>query len=593
MIQKIETKVRSVVQNEKEQLVEHTSVQPSFTEYDMKQYLTIVLKEIKIIQNIDDIIKKERNILSDSSEFLLCSKSNGLRLAYNNYFETYQKITAKQKNKEHKGIRLVTSILDKDDVNMVYKFLNIGVNVRHIKNIPPIGFAISEKEMIATIQKTKSGQVIQNLLTTNEQAYIKHFVSIFDELWKSGIDAKYKINDIEQGIDNQGIDIIQNPEEVKKLLYELMQSAREEILGIFSTANAFHRQEYAGSFQLLKELVGLHGIKARILVPADNLIKQTINELETGQISNKINIRLIEPSMQTKVSILVIDKKYSLVIELKDDTKQSTEEAIGLATYSNSKSTVLSYSSIFESLWKQTEMYEQLQIHDKIQKEFINTAAHELRTPIQPILGITDILKGSVTDDRHKELLDVIGRNAKRLKNLSENILEVSKIESNSMGLDKEHFRIVETILDNINSYKNNTDGKSIKFEYELDGDGDGLTVYGDRNGISQVISNLVSNSIKFISFKKQEGGVITILAKRKRIGKQNEGVKEMVVVSVKDTGIGIDEEVFPRLFTKFTTKSFQGIGLGLYISKNIVGAHGGSIWAENNKDGQGAHLLI
>jgi signal transduction histidine kinase len=589
MIQKIETKVRSVVQNEKEQLVEHTGVQPSFTEYDMKQYLTTVLKEIKIIQNIDDIIKKERNILSDSSEFLLCSKSNGLRLAYNNYFETYQKITAKQKNKEHKGIRLVTSILDKDDVDLVYKFLNIGVNVRHIKNIPPIGFAISEKEMIATIQKTESGQVIQNLLTTNEQAYIKHFVSIFDELWKSGIDAKYKINDIEQGIDNQGIDIIQNPEEVKKLLYELMQSAREEILGIFSTANAFHRQEYAGSFQLLKELVGLHGIKARILVPADNLIKQTINELETGQISNKINIRLIEPSMQTKVSILVIDKKYSLVIELKDDTKQSTEEAIGLATYSNSKSTVLSYSSIFESLWKQTEMYEQLQLHDKIQKEFINTAAHELRTPIQPILGITDILKGSVTDDRHKELLDVIGRNAKRLKKLSEDILEVSKIESNSMGLDKEHFRLVETILDNINIYKNNTDGKSIKFEYEFDGDGEGLTVYGDRNGISQVISNLVSNSIKFISFKKQEGGVITILAKRKRIGKQNEGVREMVVVSVKDTGIGVDEEVFPRLFTKFTTKSFQGIGLGLYISKNIVEAHGGSIWAENNKEGRGA----
>ena len=123
----------------------------------------------------------------------------------------------------------------------------------------------------------------------------------------------------------------------------------------------------------------------------------------------------------------------------------------------------------------------------------------------------------------------------------------------------------------------------------ELDGDGDGLTVYGDRNGISQVISNLISNSIKFISFKKQEGGVITILAKRKRIGKQNEGVKEMVVVSVKDTGIGIDEEVFPRLFTKFTTKSFQGIGLGLYISKNMVEAHGGSIWAENNKDGRGA----
>jgi signal transduction histidine kinase len=287
-----------------------------------------------------------------------------------------------------------------------------------------------------------------------------------------------------------------------------------------------------------------------------------------------------------------VDRKYSLVVELKDGTKQTTEEAIGLATYSNSKSTVLSYSSIFESLWKQTEMYEQLQIHDKIQKEFINTAAHELRTPIQPILGITNILKGSVKDDKHKELLNVIGRNAQRLKKLSEDILEVSKIESNSMGLDKEHFRIVEIILDNVNNYKNNTDGKSIKFEYALD-DNDDLTVYGDKDGISQVISNLISNSIKFISFKKQEGGVITILAKRKRIVKENEGVKETVVVSIKDTGTGIDKEIFPRLFTKFTTKSFHGIGLGLYISKNIVEAHGGSIWAENNRDGQGSTFNI
>ena len=162
------------------------------------------------------------------------------------------------------------------------------------------------------------------------------------------------------------------------------------------------------------------------------------------------------------------------------------------------------------------------------------------------------------------------------------------------MGLDKEHFRIAEAILDNVNNYKNNTGGKSIKFECVLDGDGDSdLTVYGDKHGISQVISNLISNSIKFISFKKQEGGVITILAKRKRTVKENEGVKEIVVVSVKDTGTGIDKMVFPRLFTKFATKSFQGVGLGLFISKNIVEAHGGSIWAENNRDGQGSTFNI
>jgi hypothetical protein len=153
MVQELEKKVMAAARNKKEQLVEHSGVQPSFTEQDMKQYLTVVLKEIKIIQNIDDIIKKGKNILIDSTEFMVCSKSSGLRLAYSNYFDTYQKIMAKQKNKEHRGIRLVTSILNNNDAELVSKFLSIGVNIRHVKNIPPIDFAVSEKEMIATIQK--------------------------------------------------------------------------------------------------------------------------------------------------------------------------------------------------------------------------------------------------------------------------------------------------------------------------------------------------------------------------------------------------------------------------------------------------------
>ncbi len=141
----------------------------------------------------------------DSTEFTVCSKSTGLRLAYNNYFDTYQKIMVKQKNKGHRGIRLVTSILNKDDAELVSKFFGIGVNIRNVKNIPPIDFAASEKEMIATIQKTEGGQVIQNLLTANECAYTEHFISIFEELWKSGVDAKYRIKDIEQGIGSQYI----------------------------------------------------------------------------------------------------------------------------------------------------------------------------------------------------------------------------------------------------------------------------------------------------------------------------------------------------------------------------------------------------
>jgi signal transduction histidine kinase len=329
------------------------------------------------------------------------------------------------------------------------------------------------------------------------------------------------------------------------------------------------------------------GINIRILTPADDSIKQTIHELESGQLAQKINIRLIEHSMQTKVSILVIDKKHSLVVELKDDTKKTSEEAVGLATYSNSKPTVLSYSSIFESLWKQIELYEQLQIHDNVQKEFINTAAHELRTPIQPIIGITDLLKGRIKDNTQKELLSVITRNAQRLKKLSEDILEVSKMESNSLYLNKEYFKINEIIYDNIHTYKNNSDTENIKFETILEDD---ISIYADKNSISRVISNLISNSIKFVH---KEGGIISILAKRKAISEDNGIRKEIVVVSVKDNGEGIDAEIIPRLFTKFASKSFQGTGLGLYISKKIIESHGGKIWAENNSDGIGAIFSI
>jgi two-component system sensor histidine kinase VicK len=124
-------------------------------------------------------------------------------------------------------------------------------------------------------------------------------------------------------------------------------------------------------------------------VPIEDKITDTIQRLER---INGIQIRNIEPTMQTRMTILVVDRKYSLVVELKDDSKDNLEEPIGLATYSNSKSTVLSYVSIFDTLWKQSELREELIIRSKAQQEFINIAAHELRTPIQPILGLSDVL---------------------------------------------------------------------------------------------------------------------------------------------------------------------------------------------------------
>jgi signal transduction histidine kinase len=226
---------------------------------------------------------------------------------------------------------------------------------------------------------------------------------------------------------------------------------------------------------------------------------------------------------------------------------------------------------------------DQLKVHDKMQKEFINIAAHELRTPIQPILGLTELFKNKVKNKEEKELLDVIIKNTKRLKNLTEDILDITRFESSTLHLNKEEFNIDELIQTIIKEFKNSiNDNKKIKFEYKNNNLNPQI-VYADKNRISQVISNLINNSIKFII---KEGTIFIDIEKGKINGND---VNEIVLLKIKDTGSGVDNDILPNLFRKFTTKSFQGTGLGLYICKNIIEAHGGKIWAENNKDGIGA----
>jgi signal transduction histidine kinase len=242
---------------------------------------------------------------------------------------------------------------------------------------------------------------------------------------------------------------------------------------------------------------------------------------------------------------------------------------------------------------------EQLQTHDKMQQEFISTAAHELRTPLQPILGLSKIVKDKINDNEQKDLLDIIIKNTKKLKRLTEDILDVTRIEGNKLLLNKETICIWELLHSIIKEFEHTLgNNKNIKFKLHFKNiDSNSVNVVADKNRIYQVISNLINNSIKFIlSENGKEGdgnGLISITVEKAKI-KSNEGnssdrVIDEVIISIKDNGKGIDPEIFPRLFTKFASKSFQGTGLGLYISKNIIEAHGGKIWAENSEDGKGA----
>src|SRR5215467_6046743 len=448
--------------------------------------------------------------------------------------------------------------------------------------MPPMNFGVSDKEMAGTIEKMEGGSMSQNFLFSNEPLYIDHFNSLFNEMWKNGIDAKMRVKAIEDGVDSGGIEIIQDPVKIQKLAFGLIQTAKIEILVMFSTANAFHRQEHTGGIRLLNEAATERGVKIRILTPEDKLILETERKLnmvqEARQPHEKISIRYIQPHSQTKVSILIVDKKYSLAIELKDDTKRTSIEAIGLATYSNSQSTVLSYVSIFESLWTQTDLYQKLRETEKVKDDFVNIAAHELRTPVQPILGLADILRSKETDGEKAGYLDVIIRNAKRLQRLTEDILDVTRIESKSLDLKKELFNLSEMILGVI-ADSNNQIAKEHKDNLKLEfSNPEDVFIEADKGKINQVISNLLNNAIKFT----REGTVSIIAAV---VPKNNE-----IVVNISDTGAGIDSEILPRLFTKFAAKSITGTGLGLFISKSIIDSHGGKIWGKNNSpEGKGA----
>jgi signal transduction histidine kinase len=248
-----------------------------------------------------------------------------------------------------------------------------------------------------------------------------------------------------------------------------------------------------------------------------------------------------------------------------------------------------SYMKKQKELTKQLEdANEQLKYRDKLKDEFINVAAHELRTPIQPILGLTEYLHFSkvgssdgISSDsnspmsiRQEELvLDIILRNSKRLMQLTEDILDVTKIESGSFHLKTEKFDFNKMIIELMDEYRQtiNGNGDNVALYYEGN-KSDPIIIGGDRNRLCQVINNLLSNAFKFTT----KGSIRVIVDRYVSSNK--------IIVKVKDTGIGIHPDMLPKLFTKFATKSDTGgTGLGLFISKSIIEKHGGRIWAEND----------
>ncbi|HEX5977515.1 MAG TPA: HAMP domain-containing sensor histidine kinase, partial [Nitrososphaeraceae archaeon] len=482
------------------------------------------------------------------------------------------------------------------------------------------------------------------------------------------------------------VSIIKDSYKVQKMLKQLIQSAKENVslaipttatdlfisssppdISSSSSSSSSDSSGYSSSFscsvffQQIKDVaIDNEKLSIRILTNAGRQLNQKeqggryVPSSTPGQEDedetkfSNIQVKHMErdySSLSENIVILVVDRRASLAIELEErkqgegdgdketilnHKKGSSYRMIKLATYSENKSTVLSYISIFESLWKEIELNEkitsllaEIKGRENIERDFIHMAAHELRAPIQPVLGLAQFLqtKKNVDTKEQEELLSIIIRNARRLNILTENLLDLAKIESNTLKLQKESFSLTELIFEAIADMKSQLSNNQIvaNVEYneatikdyqddhnlvrdfklggkilDLNKNPPLVLVEADKIRIMQVVSNLLTNAIKFT-----RGGKVTIILDDgiSRIAtikeRRGESTGRMVVVSFRDSGTGIDPQIIDKIFEKFVTKSEKGTGLGLFISKKIIEAHGGKIWAKNNPDAEGATIAF
>ena len=403
-------------------------------------------------------------------------------------------------------------------------------------------------------------------------------------------------------------DIIRNPADAYQLYINLVNSASAEIMLVLPAQTPGRSEVLRATLQSLEE-AGRRGVEVKILTTA--AIKLDVDgRMQVRHINQEHGADLQE--------VLIIDRKASLEHGIREGRES-------VSIYSSSASTAKSFAAMFDNLWEQAvahekfeeagrakdeyiqrqrELYDKLREADRLKDEFINIAAHELRTPIMPILGGLELIESKLgnTDSTIREELSIISRNAERLLKLSEDILQASRIETGRLRLYVEQVNmntlISEVITDVEQKYRQAAKAPAVETAdmhsliMHIVGERAGsdarkviafepaeplLSLECDRGKLSEVLFNLFDNAMKFID--EREGSIM--------VTARSSGPN--VIVSVRDNGSGIDPSIRERMFEKFTTRSEKGSGLGLYIAKSIVEAHGGSIWAGNNSDGKGA----
>ncbi len=596
-----------------------------------EEKIEIIDKEntLKVILKVFSNVKQKWDVYAD---FTGVSAAIDIELIKDTYYELQRRKIK---------VRWIAEIT-KNNIHYCRELTKFA-EVRHLEGVKG-NFAISETEYIATTVVVKESKLHLRLTHSNSKSEIKQHQYLFDVLWNKSIPAVQKIKEIESGENPEIIEVIYDSQKSINKYKCIIKSAKKEILLVVPIFNKFNNHKKTSISDLLNEVYKSSKIKVRIVVPLHRFvlkkeIEDYFNTLANDNNRNDINIRYIESTLdKPKSTTLIADKQSSIMMELKDDTPQGFYESIGPSTYSNTKSSVLSYVFIFENLWAVTELYYQVKVSNenlekrntqlekmgnrliksyiklvdkdkelrilneeimkinKSKEEFIAMIIHELKTPLVSIKGYSELLLkptnvfGDLNEKQKKAVL-IIQRNVEKQLALTEDVLDVYKLDVDKINLKKQDVNVVKLIEHTITNLKPLAIEKQVELKSEIKLSP--LTknnLYSDADRIEQVISNLIKNSLDFVP---EQGGKIVIRVEKLEDENENNQSNNVLnfhskfLFTVEDNGIGIPMDKADNLFKKFyqidtsPTRKHMGTGLGLAICKGIIESHEGNLWID------------
>ena len=491
-------------------------------------------------------------------------------------------------------IRFLTEVT-KENLDYCDKLIDFG-DIRQIKNTFG-NFIVTETEFLLAFAGSRNNSEV---LYSNEQDLVIEQRYIFENLWANNSNEYHRAISPTNSVKIEEIKILYDPKEIRHKYIDLIKSATSEISIIIATPNALRRNYTGGIIGLLRDAAERKKVKVNLILPdiGDQIHKISDNYTQISSMAKIPNfqVKRVIPDTEQRhrilTTFLLVDKESSFIIDINDDMQENFLKAVGYAIFSSSESRTESYNFIFDTIWKQADLkeslvqlnknlmnaYDSLKKHEEMEKEFINITAHELRTPSQSIIGYSEMMK--YYPDRFQQYLDPLLRNAERLHLLVTDMLDVARIESQSLKLQKTHFdlnlKIKEVIKDL--SVQKALPSKNVDIYFNPAGK---IVVFADEKRISQLMINILNNSLNFT----KEGSIIVESTKNPK--------KDELMVIITDSGSGIDAGIISRIFSKFTSKSDSGLGLGLFISKGIVDAHSGTIEIHNNPNMKGATVTF